>query len=72
MTARLQPELRIYGDNRRFATPVSPYRRGFEDCLYDRVYANPYHPGSPEWHAYERGNQDARWPVRTAGLQVTP
>ena len=29
----LQPELAEYADNRRFAGPVTPYRRGFEDCV---------------------------------------
>ena len=56
----LQPELAHYADNRRFATPVSPYRRGFEDTLYERVYANPYPPGSDAHARYRRGNQDAR------------
>lgn len=61
MTAhfRLQPELAHFGDDRRFATPCSPYRRGFEDCFYDRVYANPYPTNTPEHSAYERGSQDA-------------
>ena len=60
MTTLLQPELAHYADNRRFACPVTPYRRGFEDTLYDRVYANPYRPGSAAHAEYARGNQDAR------------
>lgn len=60
MTTLLQPELAHYADNRRFAGPVTPYRRGFEDTLYDRVYANPYRPGTPAHDQYARGNQDAR------------
>lgn len=56
----LQPELKTYACDLRFATPVTPYRRGLEDCLYDRVYANPYPVGSAEWKAYDNGNYDAR------------
>ena len=56
----LQPELEEFADNRRFAGPVSPYQRGFEDCVYERVYANPYPPQSHESAEYSRGNGDAR------------
>lgn len=56
----LQPELADYADDRRFASPVTPYRRGFEDCLYDRVFANPYAPGTAAAAEYVRGNGDAR------------
>lgn len=56
----LQPELVDYADDRRFASPVTPYRRGFEDCLYDRVFANPYAPGTAAAAEYVRGNGDAR------------
>jgi len=54
------PELKSFADNRRFASPVTPYRRGFEDTIYERVYANPYTPGTEEYRKYEIGNQDAR------------
>lgn len=57
---RLQPEMEHYADNRRFAAPVTPYRRGFEDALYERVYANPFAPHSEESRRYDAGNQDAR------------
>jgi hypothetical protein len=60
MTMLLQPELAHYADNRRFPVPVTPYRRGFEDTLYDRVYANPYAAGTTAYEQYRRGNQDAR------------
>lgn len=56
----LQPELAEYADNRRFSGPVTPYRRGFEDCVYERVFANPYPPHTPEAAEYDRGNGDAR------------
>lgn len=56
----LQPELAEFADNRRFAGPVTPYRRGFEDCIYDRVFANPYPPHSAESVEYNRGHGDAR------------
>lgn len=59
-TTLLQPELVDYADDRRFASPVTPYRRGFEDCLYDRVFANPYAPGTAAAAEYVRGNGDAR------------
>lgn len=63
----LQPELAHLADNRRFACPVTPYRRGFEDTLYERIYANPYRRGTAEHAQYERGNEDAR---REAGRQA--
>lgn len=44
----------------RCQLPASPYRRGFEDTRYNHIYANPYRPGSPAWHKYDAGNQDAR------------
>lgn len=56
----LQPEMAEFADDRRFAGPVTPYRRGFEDCLYERVFANPYTPHSEEAAEYNRGNGDAR------------
>ena len=39
---------------------VTPYRAGFEDTLYERVYANPFDVGTQQWHQYDRGNEDAR------------
>lgn len=38
---------------------VTPYRAGFEDCLYDHKYQNPYPARSTAWAEYEQGNQDA-------------
>lgn len=45
---------------------VSPYRAGFEDCLYARLYANPFERSSVEWSQYDHGNQDARHSLREA------
>lgn len=56
----LQPELAEYANNRRFSGPVTPYRRGFEDCVYERVFANPYPLYSEESAEYNRGHGDAR------------
>lgn len=56
----LQPEMAEFADDRRFAGPVTPYRRGFEDCLYERVFANPYAPDTVAAAEYTRGNGDAR------------
>lgn len=39
---------------------VTPYRAGFEDCLYDHVYRNPFPVNSQAWQDYDRGNADAR------------
>lgn len=43
----------------RFAGPVSPYRRGFEDCRYENVYCNPYTINSKRFWSYEHGFRDA-------------
>lgn len=56
----LQPEMAEFADDRRFADPVTPYRRGFEDCLYERVFANPYAFDTEAAAEYARGNGDAR------------
>lgn len=56
----LQPEMAEFADDRRFASPVTPYRRGFEDCLYERVFANPYAGDTVAAAEYTRGNGDAR------------
>ncbi len=56
----MSPELQQYTDTRRFATPVTPYRRGFEDTTYDHVYANPHPLGSDAWRQYDAGSADAR------------
>lgn len=48
----------------RGCTLVTPYRAGFEDFCYDRKYANPFSVGSPKWHQYDRGNEDARFMVK--------
>lgn len=55
----LQPELQEYADDRRFATPVTPYARGFDDCFNSRVYANPYKPFTLAAEKYEAGVADA-------------
>lgn len=60
----LSPDMREFACDARFAEPVTPYRRGFEDCQYDHVYANPYPVGSAEWRNYCRGNEDARGKAR--------
>lgn len=39
---------------------VTPYRAGFEDCLYLKYYANPFTVDSPQWHKYDRGYRDSR------------
>lgn len=44
---------------------VSPYRAGFEDCMYARIYANPFERNSIEWSKYDHGNQDARLAQRS-------
>ena len=56
----MSPTLQPFTDTRRFATPVTPYRRGFEDCTYDHVYANFYPVGSEAWRQYDAGSADAR------------
>jgi hypothetical protein len=56
----MSPQLQEFTDRRRFATPVTPYRQGFEDTTYDHVFAPPYPVGSPEWLAYDAGSADAR------------
>lgn len=40
--------------------PASPYTRGWEDCRYAAIYANPFAVGTAAWAAYNRGNEDAR------------
>ncbi len=39
-------------DNRRFAHPVAPARRGWEDATYERTYANPYPAQTPHYTSY--------------------
>lgn len=43
---------------------VTPYRAGFEDCLYEQKYSNPFTVGSQHWSQYDRGNEDARRGVK--------
>jgi len=45
---------------------VSPYRAGFEDCLYAKIYANPFERSTVEWSQYDHGNEDARLSLREA------
>lgn len=47
-------------DNRRFAAPVPPYTRGFEDASYEHAYTNPYHPGTIAAGDYDTGFADGR------------
>ena len=41
-------------------TPRTPYQVGFENCRYQRVYANPYSLHSEAWRRCEAGHADAR------------
>jgi len=45
---------------RRGCQYVSPYRAGFEDYRYLRVYNNPFRVDTREFLQYDQGNQDAR------------
>ena len=47
-------------ENRQGSEPITPYRRGFEDCFYARVYANPYQIGKDDAINYHWGYGDAR------------
>lgn len=40
--------------------PRTPYRAGFEDCMYQHIYANPYPLRTDAWRRYESGHVDAR------------
>ena len=40
--------------------PVAPYRRGFEDCTYDRCWFCPYRTGSRDAREYAAGHEAAR------------
>lgn len=53
----LQPES---VDDRQSAGHISPYRRGFEDCLHGRLYGNPFAPGTAAATEYDCGKDDAR------------
>ena len=44
----------------RGAIKVTAYRAGFEDCVYQHIYGNPFDVGTHDWRAYDRGNEDAR------------
>ncbi len=70
--ARLQPELAEFADRRRFAGPVTPYKRGFEDCYYSRVYANVYAPGTVAAQSYDAGVQDAHLARAQMGAVFCP
>ena len=56
----VQPALTEFVDNWRCELPATPYQRGFDDCRYSHVYANPYDVGTLAWQQYCNGNQDAR------------
>lgn len=55
----LQPELQDDGDDRQFATPVTPYQRGFDNATYCSIYLNVFDVGSAEWRCYDEGFMDA-------------
>ncbi len=57
---QLQQAQRERTENRQGSDPITPYRRGFEDCFYKRVYANPYQIGSDDAAEYHCGYGDAR------------
>ncbi|TXH46232.1 MAG: hypothetical protein E6Q97_29920 [Desulfurellales bacterium] len=50
---------------------LSAYRAGFEDCLYARVYANPFPVASPAWFRYDAGNEDARRSLQQQRLEYS-
>jgi hypothetical protein len=56
----MSPAFVDYTDTRRFATPVTPYQRGWEDTTYEHVFAPPFPVGSVEWRQYDAGSADAR------------
>lgn len=45
---------------RRGCQYVSPYRAGFEDYRYLRVYNNPFRTDTTEFMQYDNGHEDAR------------
>jgi hypothetical protein len=51
-------------DNRRFAYPVTAYKRGLEDAQYCHQYCNPFGAGSAAQRQYDRGFEDGRATVR--------
>lgn len=46
-------------ENRQGSDAITPYRRGFEACLHERVYANPHQIGSDDAADYHCGYGDA-------------
>ena len=38
--------------------PLSPYRCGWEDARYQRIYHNPYKRDSDAYRQYNAGHQD--------------
>ena len=57
---QLQQAQRECAEHRQDSEPITPYRRGFEDCFYKRVFANPYQIGSDDAAEYHCGYGDAR------------
>lgn len=57
---QLQQAQRERAEHRQDSDPITPYRRGFEDCFDKRVYANPYQIGSDDAAEYHCGYGDAR------------
>jgi hypothetical protein len=57
---QLQQAQRERTENRQGSDPITPYRRGFEDCFYARHYANPYQIGRDDAINYHWGFGDAR------------
>ena len=57
---QLQQSQRERTENCQDSEPITPYRRGFEDCFFKRVYANLYQIGSDAAAEYHCGYGDAR------------
>lgn len=64
-------ELYNMTDNRRFACPVTPWRRGIEDATYEATYANPYRLGTQASADYDNAFRRATADRRSLGLGAT-
>lgn len=53
-------------DNRRFASPITPWQRGCEDAAYEQTYANPYPRGTADWSNYDAAFRQATTLCRCA------
>lgn len=60
-------------DSRRFANPICPYTRGYEDAAYGDMYCNAYvvgGVGGEDAREYDAGFEDGRrqsWILMTRG-----